>query len=251
MEEDWMSTLEGRRIVIAGGTGKVGRHLVQAQLGAGATVIVPSRDPAKLDALDRSLDANARGRFVGVEGDITDPNEAARMLERAGPLDGAVASLGDFVIAPEILAAPESDLRRALDNYVVAHFAAARALLPVLRERGGAYVTINGPLAFDLRLPGAGLVSVATAAQAMLARVLMQDPANASVRINEVVIYSSFGWGNDDANLVSGADIGRYVAYLLSDRGAAIRGETIHLRSRDTIPGEDLIPSEAQASPAN
>jgi NAD(P)-dependent dehydrogenase (short-subunit alcohol dehydrogenase family) len=249
--EDWMSALQGKKILIAGGTGKVGRHLVQAQLAAGATAIVPSRNAAKLDALERSIDADGRARFVRVVGDITNPNDAARVLGRAGPLDGAVASLGDFVIAPEILDAPDADLRRALDGYVVAHFAAARALFPVLRERGGGYVTINGPLAFDLRLPGAGLVSVATAAQAMLARVLMQDPANAAVRMNEVVIYSAFGWGNDDANLVSGADIGRYVAYLLSDRGAAIRGETIHLRSRDMIPGEDLIPSGEQASPAN
>ena len=245
-----MSTLQGKRILIAGGAGKVGRHLVQAQLAAGATAIVPSRNPSKLDALEGSIGEDGRARFVRVVGDITDPNEAAQILERAGPLDGAVASLGEVVMAPEILNASESDLRKTLDGYVVAHFAAARALLPVLRERGGGYVTINGPLAFDLRLPGAGLVSVATAAQAMLARVLMQDPANASVRINEVVIYSSFGWGNDDANLVSGADIGRYVAYLLSDRGAAIRGETIHLRSRDMIPG-DLVPFEAQARPAN
>lgn len=246
-----MSTLQGKKILIAGGTGKVGRYLVQAQLAAGATAIVPSRNPAKLDALEGSIDVDGRARFVRVVGDITNPNEAQRILERAGPLDGAVASLGEVVMAPEILNAPESDLRKALDGYVLAHFAAARALLPVLRERGGGYVTINGPLAFDLRLPGAGLVSVATAAQAMLARVLMQDPTNASVRMNEVVIYSAFGWGNDDANLVSGADIGRFVTYLLSERGAAIRGETIHLRSRDMIPGDDLVPSETQARPAD
>jgi hypothetical protein len=32
----------------------------------------------------------------------------------------------------------------------------------------------------------------------MLARVLMQELAESPVRLNEVVIYASLGWGNDD-----------------------------------------------------
>jgi enoyl-[acyl-carrier-protein] reductase (NADH) len=146
-----------------------------------------------------------------------------------------VATLGQFVHAPHVLAAPPSDLRRALDDYLLAHFAAARALIPHLEPRGGGYVTINGPLAFEGIFPGTGLVNVATAAQAMLARVLMQELAQGRVRVNEVVIYSSFGWGRDDSNAVTGADIGRYVAHLLSDAGAGVRGQTIHLRSPELI----------------
>jgi hypothetical protein len=42
--------------------------------------------------------------------------------------------------------------------------------------------------------------------------------------------------GDDNDNVISGADIGRYVASLLSAHGSAIRGETIHLKSRDMIP---------------
>ena len=60
-----MSTLQGKTILIAGGTGKVGRHLVQAQLAAGATAIVPSRNPAKLDALEGSIDVG--GLMAGAD----------------------------------------------------------------------------------------------------------------------------------------------------------------------------------------
>lgn len=231
-----MASLNGKRVLIAGGTGNVGRHLVQAQLTAGATVIVPSRTPEKLQALEHSLDPSLRARLVPLAGDITDPGDAQRLLDRAGPLDGAVASLGGFVAAPSVLDAPPADLQRALDGYLLAHFAVARALVPALRDRGGGYVMINGPLAFEPLFPGSGLISIATAAQAMLARVLMKENSSAPVRINELVIYSSFGWGNEDRNLVTGQDIGRYVAYLLSDQGIGVRGETIHLRSPDAIP---------------
>jgi NAD(P)-dependent dehydrogenase (short-subunit alcohol dehydrogenase family) len=235
-----MSVLTEKRILIAGGTGNVGVHLVKAQLAAGATVIVPSRSPGKVEALERALDDDQRSRLVTVPGDITDEGDSRRILEVAGPLDGAVATLGHFVPVPGILDATPADLQTALDGYVLAHFAVARALIPVLRSRSGAYVTINGPLAFESRYPAASVVSIATAAQAMLARVLMQDESAAPVRISELVIYSSFGWGNDDANDISGADIGRYVAYLLSDGAADVRGETIHLRSREMITDEAL-----------
>jgi NAD(P)-dependent dehydrogenase (short-subunit alcohol dehydrogenase family) len=226
-----MSELHGKRVLVAGGTGNVGRHLVRAQLEAGATVLVPTRSREKLEALLGMLEEPGRDRVVGLQGDITDGAEAAAMLERAGPVDGAVASMGGFVAAPSILEASEADVRRALDGYLLAHVAVARTLVPHLRERSGGYVVVNGPLAFDPSFSGAGLVSIATAAQAMLARVLMRENAEEAVRINELVIYSSFGWGNDEKNAVTGMDIGRYAAYLLSDPGAGVRGETIHLRS--------------------
>lgn len=222
--------------MVVGGTGSVGRHLVQAQLSEGARVVVPSRRAERLQALGRFLTPDPSGRFVPIVGDITDSRDSPRVLREAGPVDGAVVSLGGFVPAPSVLGASEAELERALRDYPLAHFAVARAVVPLLGARGGGYVMINGPLAFDPLFPGVGLVSIATAAQAMLARVLMKELADTTVRINEVVIYSSFGRGDDDENPVTGADIGGYVAHLLSDRGAGVRGETIHLRSRDAIP---------------
>ena len=230
--------LEGKHVLIAGGTGNVGRHIVREVLTAGGSVIVPSRSPEKLETLAAVLDPALRSRLVPLTGDITSDADAPRLLEEAGELDGAVATLGRFVVAPKVIDAPRADLGRALDDYVFAHFAAARTLVPAVQRSGGAYVTINGMLAFEPVFPGAGLVSIATAAQAMLARVLMKEHADTAARINEVVVYSSFGRGNDESNLVTGADIGRCVAHLLSDSARSVRGETFHLRSPESIPRE-------------
>jgi NAD(P)-dependent dehydrogenase (short-subunit alcohol dehydrogenase family) len=228
-----MPTLTDNRILVAGGTGNVGRHLVDAVLAAGGTAVVPSRSEEKLESLVQGLDGAHPDRLVPLVGDLGDEMEAAALLERAGPLHGAVASLGSFVGSPTagLLEAPAADLRRALDGYVAAHLATARSVIPALEPQGGAYVTIQGPLAFQPLFKTTGLVSVATAAQAMLARVLMTELDQSLVRVNEVVIYASLGWGNDDEGAVSGSDIGRYVAYLLSDEGAGVRGQTIHLMS--------------------
>lgn len=231
-----MDSIRGRRMLVVGGAGRVGRHIVRALLSFGAGVVVPSRDPKRLDDLARIASPGRPGALEPIHGDMTDPGDARRMLGQMGPVDGAVASLGGFVAAPSVLEAPRRDLAAVLENYLFAHHAVAQAVLPGMKSRGGAYVLINGPLAFQPMMPGTGLVSVATAAQAMLARVLMVETAPSSVRVNELVIHSSFGWGSDDQNTVTGADIGRYVAYLLSDQGAGVRSETIHLRSTELIP---------------
>jgi NAD(P)-dependent dehydrogenase (short-subunit alcohol dehydrogenase family) len=233
--------LAGRTALIAGGTGNVGRYLVGGLLDVGATVIVPSRSRERLERLWASIGPGRGDRLITIEGDIGEEQQAARLLDevvsRAGPLDAAVASLGRFVPAPSVLSAPLSDLEQVLDGYLVAHFVVARTVIPALEKTGGSYTFINGPLAFEPMFPGTGLVSIATAAQAMLARTVMKESQGAPLRVNEVVLYTSFGWGDDDrkANPVRHEDVGRYVAYLISDRGAAVRGRTIHLDSLEPL----------------
>ncbi|HEY0132663.1 MAG TPA: NAD(P)-dependent oxidoreductase, partial [Nannocystis sp.] len=59
-----MAELRDKRCLIAGGTGGVGEGIVRAFLNAGATVFVPSRSAAKLDALAGSIAAKPRDRLV-------------------------------------------------------------------------------------------------------------------------------------------------------------------------------------------
>ena len=228
-----MVDLAGKRILIAGGTGTVGSYLVTAQLEAGATVIVPSRDKAKLDAL--ASGAAHPERLEMIIGDITDEDDGKRIVAGAGRIDGVIASIGRFVSAPQVLEASRADLERALASYALAHFAAVRSLLPAVEQTRGGYVMINGSLAYEPDSSGTGLVAIAGAAQSMLGRVLAKERSDRGARINEIVIYSSFGRGNDDANEVKGGDVGRYASFLLSDAGAHVKGQVIHLRSRGDL----------------
>lgn len=233
--------LSGKKVVIAGGTGSVGRQLVEACLSGGATVVVPSRSAEKIDTLRSGLQPDWGSRLLTVEGDLGDPEDAARITHKivdlTGSVDAAVASLGGFVPAPSILKAPLGDLQYALDGYLVAHFLVAQALIPVLNKSNSSYTFINGPLAFSPLFPGSGLISIATAGQAMLARVVMKELAEDSTRVNELVLYTSFGWGDDKRGkgTVSQEDVGRYTAYLVSDHGEEVRGQTIHLNSLDPL----------------
>ncbi|HEX6308312.1 MAG TPA: SDR family oxidoreductase [Longimicrobiales bacterium] len=231
------AVLSGKRIVVAGGAGHVGTVLVDALLHAGAAVAVPSRSAARLDALREALADAPVERLVAIEGDVADATDGERVraavLDRLGGLDAVIASMGDLVAAPAVLDASPADVRRALDGYVVAHHGVARTLLPALRERGGSYTFINGFLAYGPVFPGAGLVAMAGAAQAMLARVLMQENERTNLRVNEVVLYTSFGRPDDDErnrNGVGKQDVAAFITELVSPAAERIRGQSIHLK---------------------
>jgi NAD(P)-dependent dehydrogenase (short-subunit alcohol dehydrogenase family) len=231
---------------VAGGTGNVGRYLVRALLERGARVIVPSRTAEHLEALRATIDADHGPRLITMVGDLSDETDALRVQEhlRTHPLHGAVASLGRFMPAPSLLSAPVGDLRAALNDYVIAHFQAARTLIPLI-EDGGSYTFINGPLAFEPMFEGTGLVSVVTAAQAMLARVLFKESKDRPIRVNEVVVYTPFGWS--DKAPASGTlpreEVARYVAHLASSKGSAVRGQTIHLKSHHAFEAFETVAS--------
>ena len=226
-----MAQLAGKRIVVAGGTGTVGRFLVRAALEAGATVVVPSRSREKVDTLASDMTEADKARLVCVIGDITDEGDGQRIITEAGRIDGAVASIGRWVQAPHVLDAPRADFERAIANYPLAHFDAAKVLLPAVESTGGGYVAINGSLAYELDGPGTGLVGIAGATQSMLYKTLMHERADRGARINEIVIYSAFGRGKDDENEVKGEDVGRYACHLLSDDAASVKGQVFHLRN--------------------
>lgn len=240
-----MQSLSGKTVVVAGGTGNVGSFIVRALVERGATVVVPSRSEPKL----RGLRAHLRGQvgeavlkrlkpFVGDVGEEAGAGAlAGRIAEEVGEPDAVVATLGRFVAAPSLLGAPAEALRQALDAYTIAHFVVARTFLPGLAARGGAYVFVNGPLAFEpWEGSGAGLVSVATAAQQMLFRALVQELKDSPARVVELVSHAFIRERRTQpGSPIPGEAVGAYAAYLVSDAARDVRGRSIQLRSLDRL----------------
>jgi len=219
--------------LIAGGTGNVGRAIVRGLLMRRATVVVPSRSASKLEALDGAEGPDTHNRLITIVGDVSNEHDAERIraeaLERAGRLDAVVASLGSFVAAPSLLAASRATLDRVLADYLVAHFVAARTFIPFFAKTGGSYVFINGPLAFAPK-PGSGLVSIATAGQAMLVDVLVRETESSLARVSELVVNVGVGWGSADETRRNGERVADAVANILVDGTA---GRRINLGEND------------------
>jgi NAD(P)-dependent dehydrogenase (short-subunit alcohol dehydrogenase family) len=240
-----MKSLSEQTVVVAGATGNVAPFVVRALLDRGASVTAPSRSEQKLrglrEHLSENIDESRLGRlhtFVGELGD--EPGAAAlrqKITEQVGTPDAVVASVGDYVAAPSLLDARAGALQRALDASLIAHFVIARTFLPILRDSGGTYVFLQGPLAFEL-YPGYGgdLVSIATAAQHMLFRALAQQVAESPASVVELVGHMLIrDRQTQPTSPLSGEEVGGVVAHLIAGAGQEAHGLSIHLHSPEQL----------------
>ncbi|MDX3748180.1 SDR family NAD(P)-dependent oxidoreductase [Streptomyces sp. AK08-02] len=100
-------------MVVAGGTGNIGEGIVRAGLRSGATVVVPSRGPSRLDDLRRYVaefgvdDTKLDTRVTDV-GDFRQAYELlAQVTADHGRVDLTVGSLGGYWSGPALLQTEE------------------------------------------------------------------------------------------------------------------------------------------------
>lgn len=143
-------TLEGRRALVTGGSGGIGRALVQALAERGADVAVhyAGGQEAAAQAAD---DVRAAGRRSALlQADLADPAAASRLVERAerelGPLDLLVANAGTGVRTA--WDAVDLDLwQRTLAVNLTAPWVLAQAALPGMLDRGWGRVLLVSSVA--------------------------------------------------------------------------------------------------------
>lgn len=210
-----------RVVVVAGGTGLVGRHVVRALLEAGARVLVPSRRPvAEVGELGSWAPAD-RLHLVHVPS-WDDPAELLEAAARWRP-DAAVASLGGWWIGTELVDLAPDTWRRLVADHLTAHFLAARTLAPLVADGADpVYLALNGAAARE-PMALSGPVSVAGAGQTMLLDVLRRETIGQRVRFHELAVLAAVA--GDERNLdpdrtVSGAAVGAAALRVLTEPDA-------------------------------
>ena len=92
--------MQGRVVLITGGTGALGSAVAQGTLEAGATAVVTYRDARDIDALKGRVPAAALDRLHGAQADVTDGVSVGRLVTevtaRHGRLDVLVNAVGGF-----------------------------------------------------------------------------------------------------------------------------------------------------------
>ncbi|HEY0637554.1 MAG TPA: SDR family NAD(P)-dependent oxidoreductase [Pseudonocardiaceae bacterium] len=214
--------MDGRVVVVAGGTGVAGECVVRELLARKATVVVPSRSQARLDQLVEWL-GDAGGRLRPVLGDLGDVAQAealrAAVIDAAGEPDAVVASLGGWWEGEQLVDVAPAVWEAILRDNLTAHFMAARIFLPGLAARHGVYLMLGG-IAADLAVAGAGPISVTGAAQRMLLRTLAQEEVGRHVRLHELAILTpivTHRWAGEPPRpgWLTGEQVGRAAADLV------------------------------------
>jgi NAD(P)-dependent dehydrogenase (short-subunit alcohol dehydrogenase family) len=217
---------EGLTVLVTGATGGFGRHAAKRFAGEGARLVLSDRDPAALEDLARSLDAETATLAGNIADEGLVPGLVDLALRSFGRLDIALNNAGiahDFNRLPDI---PSEEARHVIDIDLMGVFHAMKAELPVMerqfRESGKGGVIVN--MASVAGLAGAPRLSVYAAAKhgvVGLTRSAAAEFAARGVRVNcvcpsyartpmaEALLSSSWGKDKTEADLTRGVPMRR------------------------------------------
>lgn len=224
-----------RRVVVTGGTGGLGRAVVQTLLASGDRVAVPFRNEwafQQLRAATRETDS-----LWGAAADLSETASAQRFFdaaaERFGGLDALAALAGGYAGSGKLESAPASELDDMLRINLVTLYTSCRSVLPHLLAQGGSVVTVSSRLA-ESGGPGAAAYAAAKAAVLSLTRSLAAENRARGVRFNCVVASTIDTPANRQAmpkasaaEWTSPEAIARVIEFLLSPDAAAVTGQTV------------------------
>jgi short-subunit dehydrogenase len=135
--------LSGRRALLTGATGGLGRAIAKALADQGATLLLSGRKPEALGELAASLPGEGHAAFPA---DLAEPGAAATLAAEAaaaGEVDVLLANAG-LPGAGWLPDFDEEDVIRTLRVNLEAPMILARALFPAMVERGsGALVFVS------------------------------------------------------------------------------------------------------------
>lgn len=222
-------------VVVAGGTGALGRSVVLHLLRAGTRVAVPYRGDRAWDAL---RDAAGPGALLyGQSADMASPAAATAFVDGAvrflEVVDGVAALVGGFAMGGTLEAAPADEWEAMLKANLAPAYAIARATLPHLLKQGGSLVFVGSRMA-EREGAGASAYAVSKSAVHALTRVLALENKARGVRANAVLPGTidtpenrkamphadRSGWASPDA-------VARVITFLLSADSAPTTGALV------------------------
>jgi short-subunit dehydrogenase len=150
--------LEGKRLLLSGATGGLGRAIAAALGDRGAALVLSAR---KRDALE-SLAAELPGQHDVAPSDLAEPGAGERLIAAAGEVDGLIANAALPATGRLESFSPE-EVERALRINLEAPIRMTHALLPALTERGEGHLVFVSSLASRAASPRASLYTATKA----------------------------------------------------------------------------------------
>jgi 3-oxoacyl-[acyl-carrier protein] reductase len=229
-------SLEGKLALVTGATRGIGRAIATELARAGAGVVVGYRTGADEAA---ELAGELAGRAV--QADVSDPEQAARLVEEAGELDILVNNAGltrDGLIARM----SDEDWRVVVDTNLGGAFHTCRAAARgMMRRRAGSIVNLTSVVGIHGN-PGQTNYAASKAGIIGLTKSLARELASRGVRVNAVApgyiqtALTDVLPGKVQDAILSNTPLGRLgtpedvagaVRFLCSDEASFVTGEVL------------------------
>lgn len=144
--------MQGKHLVVTGGTGALGAGVVDALIARGATVHLPIVEP--------ELPAHLRGRVVGTRVSLDDEAAVTAYYAALPALWGSIHLVGGFAMAPVVETSLAEFEKQWRTNTVTCFLACREAIKAMRRSGGGRIVNVAARPAVT---PTAGMIAYATA----------------------------------------------------------------------------------------
>ena len=249
------NALEGRVILVTGGSRGIGAAIALACARAGADVAVGyNSGEEEADSIVETIRDQGRSA-KSFQADVSDAGQVESMvsqvLDHFGRIDGLVNNAG---VMPESQVSEMSidEWRRVIDVDLTGAFLCTRAALPSMLERGsGSIVMISSRLG-QIGFPGVAHYSAAKAGMIALAKSLAKEVGPKGIRVNTVApgvtiteMTSDITEGDVGARRLAELPLGRFaeaeevadsVVFLLSDAGILYHGQTLNPNGGGHMP---------------
>jgi NAD(P)-dependent dehydrogenase (short-subunit alcohol dehydrogenase family) len=230
-------SFQGKVVLVAGGTGGLGRSVSLAFLQEGARVVVTYRKKEEFAALESAAAAHV-AELEGHVVDVTDETAVfgfvADLLSRHGKLDVVVNTIGGYAGGIKLWDLETRILESMLSLNLRSGFTLARAVFPAMLKQGyGSIVNVAAKAAFDHGAGAAGYAASKAAAVALMDS-LAADAKGTGVRVNSILPSIIDTPSNREAmpnadfsTWPRPEDIAQVILFLCSDSAATIHGASI------------------------
>ena len=244
-----MSKLEGRVALVTGASKGIGAGIARELAAAGAAVGVNyATDRTGAEAVVQAI-ADAGGRAVAIEGDVSNSHDVGRLLAEVrkafGPLDVLVNNAGVYRPMP-LQDMTEQEFHREFNTNVLGPLLVIRESLPYFGRNGGSVINI-GSGASRMCPPGYSIYAASKSAVDAITGVLAKELAPRRIRVNSINPGATqsegthaaglYGIGSDFERGIVGmtplgrigtpVDIARVATFLASDDSGWLTGEII------------------------
>lgn len=228
---------EGKSVLVAGGTGGLGRAVSLAFLDELAGVAVTYRQEREFAQLKEA--AGSRGSSLqGYEIDITDEPAMSQLtqtlLSERGRLDVLVNAVGAYAGGTPLWEIEPRTFDQMLTLNLRSGYVLARAVIPLMLKQGtGAFINVASRAAFD-HAAGAAAYAASKAGAVAMIDSLAADLKGTRVRANSVlpsIIDTGANRkampGSDFSNWPKPEEIARVILFLCTEDAALINGAAV------------------------
>jgi NAD(P)-dependent dehydrogenase (short-subunit alcohol dehydrogenase family) len=181
--------LRGKVAVITGGSVGIGLAVAEALAAEGVHLALCARNEARLTEAGGRIRDMRGVRVLTVPADVTNPRDIVALSDQVErEFDGADILINNAGTGSEekIMEAPDEKWQHYWDLHVMAAVRMSRAIVPLMRKRGGGVIINNASICAKQPLGYEPIYNTTKAALVMFSKCLANELIGENIRVNTV-----------------------------------------------------------------